>query len=164
MSAETNNPQQNRVAGASEGVDASSESSHISRGPVAIQVPTNETTLVSQAAAGTVIENNRGDVSASTIARMMGMATAAEFRVLEGKVDLLSTKTNSITGKLERVSSALSNVATGSDLERIDVQISSLRTALNEAVAKMDASLESAIDKLVQAAAQNVNKQGASDD
>jgi DNA-binding FrmR family transcriptional regulator len=127
-------------------------------------VPTNETTLVSQAAAGTVTENNRGDVSASTIARMMGMATAAEFRVLEGKVDLLSTKTNSITGKLERVSSALSNVATGSDLERIDVQISSLRTALNEAVAKMDASLESAIDKLVQAAAQNVNKQGASDD
>lgn len=89
-----------------------------------------------------------GDVSASTIARMMGMATAAEFRVLEGKVDLLSTKLNSVTGKLERIASSMANLPSGSDLERIDVQVSSLRTALNEALANLGQTLDEGIKKM----------------
>lgn len=111
--------------------------------PVAIQAAGKATTTV--VAQG---EAARGDVSASTIARMMGMATAAEFRVLEGKVDLLATKLNSITGKLERIASALASVPSGSDLERIDVQISSMRSSLNEAVTKLGSTLEDGIEKM----------------
>ncbi len=136
------------------------ETSSVKREPVAIQTPVKETTIVASTGAQPANESGRGDVSASTIARMMGMATAAEFRVLEGKVDLLSTKFNSITGKIDRSTSALANVATGSDLERIDVQISSLRTALNESVTRMEAALDNTIEKLVQATLAKTNKDG----
>jgi hypothetical protein len=118
-------------------------SANTTSGPVAVQVPTGTTTVVSPGS-----EGGRGDVSASTIARMMGMATVAEFRVLEGKIDLLAAKVNSITGKMERLASSVASVATGSDLERVDVQVSSLRTALNEAVVKMVDTLEQGIDRL----------------
>ena len=120
----------------------------VAEGPIAVQTSSKTASTVVAQPPSTATESGRGDVSASTIARMMGMATAAEFRVLEGKVDLLSTKVNSITGKLERISSALANAPTGSDLERIDVQISSLRTALSEAVVKMSSVLEDGIGRL----------------
>ena len=161
MSVETMTPDEMMAAMMSENKGELEESSSVKLEAVAIQTPVKETTIVSQGvAAAPVSESGRGDVSASTIARMMGMATAAEFRVLEGKVDLLSTKFNSITGKIDRSTSALANVATGSDLERIDVQISSLRTALNESVLRMEAALDNTIEKLVQATLAKTNKDG----
>lgn len=124
-------------------VEADSAAPKTNDGPIAIQATGKP--------AGAAPEAHRGDVSASTIARMMGMATAAEFRVLEGKVDLLSTKLNSVTGKLERIVSSLANVPSGSDLERIDVQVSSLRTALGEAMTSLSQTLEEGIKKMQKA-------------
>jgi hypothetical protein len=74
----------------------------------------------------------RGDVSASTIGRMMGLVTAAEFKLLEGKLDLLSTRMNSLLVKMEKVLVMGAEAPTGSDLERIDVQIAGVRTLLIE--------------------------------
>ncbi len=118
-----------------------------------VQEPSTENTATAKPGEGPIaIQTGAkpapGDVSASTIARMMGMATAAEFRVLEGKVDLLSTKLNSVTGKLERIVSSLANLPSGSDLERIDVQISSLRTALNDALSTLSQTLDDGIKKM----------------
>lgn len=73
------------------------------------------------------------EVSAATVARMMGLATAAEVRMLEGKIDLLTTKLNAIGAKLDRLATLASSLAVGADLERIDVHIGSIKSVLKEA-------------------------------
>lgn len=78
-----------------------------------------------------------GQVSAVTISRMMGLATATEVRLLEGKLDLISTKLNAVTAKLEKLSGVLNNAPTGSDLERIDVQVGALRSMLAESMQRL---------------------------
>ena len=74
----------------------------------------------------------RGEISAATIARMMGLATVTETKLVEGKIDLLTAKLNTVQVKLEKVIALLGNVATGADLERIDVQVGALRTLVRE--------------------------------
>jgi hypothetical protein len=72
------------------------------------------------------------EISAATIGRMMGLATVSEVKLLEGKMDLLSTKISAITAKLDRLIATANHFPTGSDLERIDVQIGSLKNLLKE--------------------------------
>lgn len=79
----------------------------------------------------------KGDVTAVTIARMMGLATSTELRLLEGKVDLMSSRLTSLTMRAEKILTMLQSTPTGSDLERIDVQIGSLRTMLRDSMAKI---------------------------
>jgi len=74
------------------------------------------------------------EVSASTIGRMMGLATVAELRLLEGKIDLLTSKLTAITVKLDKLQSTTANFPSGSDLERIDIQIGSLKNLIKEAI------------------------------
>ena len=73
------------------------------------------------------------EVSATTVGRMLGLATGSELRLMEGKIDLLSTRVNNMTVRMEKVISTLSQAPTGSDLERIDMQIGSLRVLIREA-------------------------------
>lgn len=77
------------------------------------------------------------EVTAATIGRMMGLATTVEIKLLEGKIDLLSTRLNNLGVKLEKMSGLLQGAPTGSDLERIDVQIGSLRSMLRESLDTM---------------------------
>lgn len=79
--------------------------------------------------------DSRGEISAATIARMMGLATVSETKLVESKVDLLATKINLLQVKLEKVISMLGNVATGADLERIDVQVGALRQLIRDVLA-----------------------------
>lgn len=74
----------------------------------------------------------RGDVSATTIGRMLGLASIKDLGLLDGKIDLVMSKVNLMTTKIERVISYLGSAPTGKDLERIDVQIAALRTQLRE--------------------------------
>lgn len=74
----------------------------------------------------------RPEVSASTIARMMGVATNADLRLLENKVDLLSSKLNNVLARLDKVVGQMNLVATGSDMDRFDARISSLQTMIAE--------------------------------
>jgi hypothetical protein len=64
---------------------------------------------------------------------MMGLATASELKLMEGKLDLLSTRVNNMTVRMEKIIGILGGAPTGSDLERIDMQIGSLRSMLREA-------------------------------
>ncbi|MCO6430930.1 MAG: hypothetical protein J5J00_08720 [Deltaproteobacteria bacterium] len=75
------------------------------------------------------------DVSAYAIARMMGVATTSEVKVLEGKLDLVTTRVTNMGVKLDRVLNLFQQMPTGSDLERIDVQIGSLKTLLRDLMA-----------------------------
>ncbi|MCI5066413.1 hypothetical protein MRY87_11875 [bacterium] len=85
---------------------------------------------------------SRGDVSASTIARMMGLATANELSMLEGKIDLISSRVNNVTAKLERVQGALDRIPTSNDLDRIDINVGSLRTLIKETLETLKESAE----------------------
>jgi hypothetical protein len=77
-------------------------------------------------------DKSRGEVSAATIARMMGGATALEMKVVEQKIDHLSTKINTMALKVDRIMSAVTAAPSGSDLERIDLQIGQLKNLLRE--------------------------------
>ena len=74
----------------------------------------------------------RTEVSAQAVARMMGVATNTEIKLLEGKLDLISSRLSNMTVRLEKIVGQFNQLPTGSDLERIDVQIGSLKTMLRE--------------------------------
>jgi hypothetical protein len=102
-----------------------------------------EPTPVSAADAVTKIlqvqpDPSRGEVSASTIGRMLGLATVGELHMLESKVDLLTTKLNAFSVRIDRIVSMLSSAPTGKDLERIDVQIAAMRQMLREGLAALN--------------------------
>lgn len=77
-------------------------------------------------------ENIRPEVTASAIARMMGVATTTELQLLEGKIDLVSTKLATINVRFDKVLSLFNQLPTGSDLERIDVQIGALKALIKD--------------------------------
>ena len=74
----------------------------------------------------------RGDVSAVTVARMMGLATLGEVKLVESKVELLATKISTVQVKLEKIFSLLQGVPSGADLERIDIHIGAMKQMLKE--------------------------------
>ena len=86
------------------------------------------------------------EVSASTIARMMGLPTSSDFSLLDGKLDLIATKVNALTAKLERLSTSLNSIPSASDLDRIDIQIGSLKTLIREALNASSAAQSTAAE------------------
>jgi hypothetical protein len=74
------------------------------------------------------------EVSAATVGRMMGLATTSDLRLMDSKLDLISTKVAGLTVKLDKILTTLNSMPTAADLERIDVQIGSVKTSLRETV------------------------------
>lgn len=74
----------------------------------------------------------RPEISGTAIARMMGVATSSELRLLEGKLDLISGRMANLGVKVDKVISQFSSLPTGSDMERIDVQIGSLKALIRD--------------------------------
>jgi DNA-binding transcriptional regulator/RsmH inhibitor MraZ len=83
-----------------------------------------------------VLSDNDGrlgaEISATTIGRMLGLVTVTDFRVFEGKFDLLQTRLNSIIVKLDGIQDALQKVPNGSDIDRIESQLATIKTMLSE--------------------------------
>lgn len=79
-------------------------------------------------------EGNRTDMPVSAVARLLGVATQTDLTLIEGKVDLLLTKLNLMQVRVEKVLTSLAGMPSGADLERIDVQIGSLKSALRDAL------------------------------
>ncbi len=82
-------------------------------------------------------EGARGEVSAATLARMMGLATATEVNLLEGKIDLLSTRVNGVAVRMDKILNAISKLPNASDIDRVDINIGSLKTMIRETVDKL---------------------------
>lgn len=72
------------------------------------------------------------EVSALTIGRMMGLATKADLDLFGKKLDVMAGRVNNMTVRMEKVLAAVANAPTGSDLERIDVQIGALRSMIKD--------------------------------
>lgn len=77
-------------------------------------------------------ESPKVEVSASTVARMMGVATVTDIKLMEGKIDLLSTKVNAMVAKLERVATTIATLPTSNDFDRLDIQVGSVKTLMRE--------------------------------
>jgi hypothetical protein len=78
------------------------------------------------------IPESNHEVSAQTVGRMLGLATVTEVRLIEDKLDLITTKLNAIQLKIDKVAAASNTVCTGSDLDRIEIQISALKNVLRD--------------------------------
>jgi hypothetical protein len=76
----------------------------------------------------------RVEVSAQTITRMMGIASSTDLKLLEGRLDLLTSKVSSMVLKLDRVLTMLGSVPTPSDIGRLEIQLGSLKSMLREAL------------------------------
>jgi hypothetical protein len=77
-------------------------------------------------------EPARPEISGTAIARMMGVATSTELKLLEGKLDLISGRINHLGVKVDKIISQFQGIPTGSDMERIDVQIGSVKSILRD--------------------------------
>lgn len=78
-------------------------------------------------------EVRRGEVSAATVGRMLGLVMASDIKLLESKVDLLQTRVNNLLAKMDKLQASLQALATGAELERIEVQMGTLKSALSKA-------------------------------
>lgn len=74
----------------------------------------------------------RVEVSAATVARMMGIASTSDLRVIEGRIDLLTSKVAAILTKVDRCLSMFSSVPTASDIGRLEVQVAAIKTMMKE--------------------------------
>lgn len=77
-------------------------------------------------------EAPRVEVSAATVTRMMGIASTADLRLLEGRVDLLTSKVTGLLTKVDRVLSMFGSIPTSSDVGRLEIQIGAIKSMLRE--------------------------------
>ena len=82
--------------------------------------------------ASAIPEPPRIDVSAATVARMMGIASTSDLRVLEGRIDLLTSKVAAILTKVDRCLSMFSSVPSASDIGRVEVQVAAIKSMMRE--------------------------------
>lgn len=92
-------------------------------------------------------EGPRVDVSAATVARMMGIASTSDLRVIEGRVDLLTSKVAAILTKMDRCLSMFSSVPTASDIGRLEVQIAAVKSMMKELLDSVGAPVGGAKDQ-----------------
>lgn len=86
---------------------------------------------------GTPDEQPRGEITAATLGRLMGLATMSELKLLEGKIDLMASKLNNIMVRVDRMIAQCNAIPTGADLERIDVQIGALKALIRDTLAQL---------------------------
>jgi hypothetical protein len=89
-------------------------------------------------------EGPRVDVSAATVARMMGIASTSDLRVLEGRIDLLTSKVAAILTKMDRCLSMFSSIPTASDIGRLEVQVAAVKSMMKELLDSVGAPVSGA--------------------
>jgi hypothetical protein len=85
---------------------------------------------------------SRVEVSAQTIARMMGIASATDLQLLEGRLDLLASRVSTLMMKVDKVIASLGTLATTGDIGRLETQIASMKSILREAVESIGVAQE----------------------
>jgi hypothetical protein len=89
-----------------------------------------------------IADTPRVEVSAATVARMMGIASTSDLRVLEGRIDLLTSKVAAILTKVDRCLSMFTSIPTASDIGRLEVQVAAVKTMMKEILDSAGAPLE----------------------
>ncbi len=99
------------------------------KGPDRVATGTPASTAATSVTAGARVE-----VSAQTIARMMGIASATDLQLLEGRLDLLASRVSTMMMKVDKVLASLGTLASTGDIGRLETQIASMKSILREAV------------------------------
>jgi hypothetical protein len=86
--------------------------------------------------------NPRVEVSAQTIARMMGIASSTDLQLLEGRLDLLASRVSTLMMKVDKVLAGLGALASAGDIGRLETQLASMKSILREAVESIGAAQE----------------------
>jgi len=89
-------------------------------------------TVMAAAATAPTADTPKVEVSAGTITRMMGIASTSDLRLLEGRIDLLTAKVSGLVTKLDRILSMFSSVPSASDIDRLEIQIGTLKSLVKE--------------------------------
>lgn len=113
---------------------------------------------VSPAAVNPSSMGSKVEVSAQTITRMMGIASTTDLKLLEGRVDLLTSKVSSLLLKVDRVLTMFSSVPTPSDIGRLEIQLGSLKSMLREALEAINPSSGEKIESSQNSAAEEQNR------
>ncbi len=106
----------------------------------------------------TMSDGPRVDVSAATVARMMGIASTSDLRLLEGRVDLLTSKVSAILTKMDRCLSMFGSVPTASDIGRLEVQVAAIKSMMRELLDSVGAPVSSGKEQADRAAAQEQSR------
>jgi hypothetical protein len=104
----------------------------------------DKTTTAPPASGFQLPEGPRVDVSAATVARMMGIASTSDLRVLEGRIDLLTSKVAAILTKMDRCLSMFSSIPTASDIGRLEVQVAAVKSMMKELLDSVGAPVSGA--------------------
>ena len=103
-------------------------------------------------------DSPRVDVSAATVARMMGIASTSDLRVLEGRVDLLTSKVSAILTKMDRCLSMFSSIPTASDIGRLEVQVAAVKSMMKELLDSVGAPVSAGKEQTDRIAAQEQSR------
>jgi hypothetical protein len=98
------------------------------------------------------------EVSAPTITRMMGIASTTDLKLLEGRVDLLTSKVSSLLLKVDRVLTMFSSVPTPSDIGRLEIQLGSLKSMMREALEAINSSSGNKVESTQNSAAEEQSR------
>jgi len=98
--------------------------------------------------AATSGEPGRTEMPVSAVARLLGVATATDLGLMEGKMDLIIGKVNALQSRMEKVLTVVNGMPSGADLERIDVQIGALKNLIKESLTGVAAAASSSAKKV----------------
>ena len=104
----------------------------------------DKATAATSSSAFQLPDGPRVDVSAATVARMMGIASTSDLRVLEGRIDLLTSKVAAILTKMDRCLSMFSSIPTASDIGRLEVQLAAVKSMMKELLDSVGAPVSGA--------------------
>lgn len=110
----------------------------------ASKISEEKTTTAPPASGFQLPEGPRVDVSAATVARMMGIASTSDLRVLEGRIDLLTSKVAAILTKMDRCLSMFGSIPTASDIGRLEVQVAAVKSMMKELLDSVGAPVSGA--------------------
>jgi hypothetical protein len=85
---------------------------------------------------------------------MMGIASTSDLRLLEGRVDLLTSKVSAILTKMDRCLSMFGSVPTASDIGRLEVQVAAMKSMMRELLDSVGAPVNPGKERVDRAAAE----------
>jgi hypothetical protein len=89
---------------------------------------------------------------------MMGIASTSDLRVLEGRVDLLTSKVSAILTKMDRCLSMFSSIPTASDIGRLEVQVAAVKSMMKELLDSVGAPVSAGKEQTDRIAAQEQSR------
>ncbi len=92
-------------------------------------------------------EGPKVDVSAATVTRMMGIATVTDLKLLESRLDLLTAKVTTVVAKVDRILTSVNALPNGSDMDRIEIQLGSVKAVMKEVLEALDGAGSSTVNK-----------------